>query len=97
MKDYDFLTGGCVIVKNEILSEENISILTELTDIEEKIGIEMRWDGCCDIRIHYNNSTVSNPIPQHINYIHICELKKFIEVLESAYNIAVNKGYEVQW
>ena len=42
----------------------------------------VKWDGCCDIRRHHNDSTPAEPIVRDVDRIHICDLRDFIERLE---------------
>lgn len=53
----------------------------DLIDEDEKLLLTARWDGCVDIRIHSNASTVSNPLEDEVDYIHICDLDEFIKQL----------------
>lgn len=92
---FDLYVGDPVVIKDEIFSEDNRSLITKIANLDDKIEVAVKWDGCCDIRVHCNNSTISDPIHREIDYIHICDLKKFINLLESVYNHAINRGYEV--
>lgn len=55
-----------------------------------------RWDGCCDIRRYYNGYKYGDEdIPEgEIDYIHICELRKFINFLTEIADRAEQIGFE---
>ena len=89
-----------MILKNETLGFDGESSvnMTFVDEDYDKTQITVKWDGCCDITKHSNSSTVTHPSKDYENdmdYIHICDLKEFIDLLEQVYENAVSKGYEV--
>ena len=82
-------------LKEEIFTDSENSVVLYMVDDFDKLEVRCKWDGCCDIRVHFNNSTVSHPVPDEEQYVHICELKEFIDNLTHVYELATQRGYEV--
>lgn len=56
--------------------------LLECSNEYKDIYIRAKWDGCCDIRRYYNGDTYETGNTSGVSdYIHICELREFIEFL----------------
>lgn len=64
--------------------------------------VNAKWDGCCHIYRYYNGATYhdrdSNDPDIMSDYIHICDLREFIEFLTEIADIAEKtpgfEGYE---
>ena len=87
-----------MILKKEYLGFEDASIGMKFVDEDfDMTEITVKWDGCCNIFKHSNGRTVTNPSkePDDVDYIHICELKEYIDMLTQVYEKALEKGYEV--
>lgn len=86
-------------IKEEVLREDSgAKVISYLVSNNDKFEFRLKWDGCSDITIHFNDSTVSNPTKHFEDYnwdnFHVCELRKFIDMLEEAYSYAIENGYE---
>lgn len=86
-------------VKDEILSQyDDEKVVSYLVSNNDKFEFILKWDGCSDITIHHNDSTVSNPTKhfEDCNWksFHVCELREFVDMLEEAYSYAIDNGYE---
>ena len=46
------------------------------------ISAFMKWDGCCQIFIHYNGSDINLQSGDGVDTIHICYLEDFIGFLQ---------------
>lgn len=62
----------------------------EIVDGEFKI--QMKWDGCCNIVRCYESIEYEQ---ENFDYIHICELKEFIDLLNKVLEKAKELDYEV--
>ena len=64
------------------------------------IHVYAKWDGCCNIYRYYNGYTYrdKNISEDEVDYIHICNLRKFIKFLtdiaDKAEQIENFEGYE---
>lgn len=62
--------------------------------------VHAKWDGCCDINRYYNGYTYkdNNNPDADVDYIHICNLREFInfltEIADKAEQIEGFEGYE---
>lgn len=62
--------------------------------------VHAKWDGCCDINRYHNGYTYKDKnIPDaDVDYIHICNLREFInfltEIADKAEQIEGFEGYE---
>lgn len=86
-------------IKDISYNSDNNATTCQFISDNGMIVIYQKWDGCCDITVHYNGSTVYEPtshfgIPNYSS-IHICELKEFIDILNEAYKQSVNMEFEV--
>lgn len=86
-------------VKSENISElDGYPTSTKLVSSNGKFEFHIKWDGCSDMVVHYNDSTESNPTyhfdNQNWSSFHICDLREYIDMLEEAYKYALSVGYE---
>lgn len=69
---------------------KNISLELVNKDSNMKIGI--KWDGCSNLTKFYNGyNPEDNPtreVEENSDYIHICEMKEFIEQLQEIIKVA---------
>lgn len=86
-------------VKEEIKTDDGDISVAYLVSKNNKFRFRQKWDGCCDIEIHYNNSTVDEPTyhfgKPEWSSVHICELKEYINMLNEVYQYAIDNGFEV--
>lgn len=70
-------------------TREGKPISIRLIDKEcRNMEIYMKWDGCIDLYTHCNGSTVDDERTEDVDYIHICEVKEFITILQEVVRIA---------
>lgn len=60
----------------------------EVRNEYNNLKIDMKWDGCVNIRKYYNGDTPEENTSENVSYMHICELKEFISELQEALDIA---------
>ena len=69
----------------------------EYRTAENDLSIDIKWDGCVNIRTTANGYTVDES--HHENScagdIHICNLPEFISQLQQVLDAALAKGFEV--
>ncbi len=80
--------------------EKYNSICLDLRNSENTLRINVKWDGCVDIENLSNGITFAHSYKDQMDdglrdYIHICNLKEFIEQLQEAYKLAKEKEFEV--
>lgn len=68
---------------------------TEFRNQEDTLRVDIKWDGCVNMWLHSNGSTVTNPIEGEVDYIHVCELKEFIEQLQCVLKHAEERKFEL--
>ncbi len=70
----------------------------DLRNPENTLRIDIKWDGCVNIDLLHNEITFDSSLKdqnEERDYIHICNLQKFIDQLQEAYNRAKEIGFEV--
>jgi hypothetical protein len=56
----------------------------EFANDQKDFHVYAKWDGCCDINRYYNGDTYKTEYSdcnEEPDYIHICDLREFIEFL----------------
>jgi hypothetical protein len=67
----------------------------ELRNPENTRSIDIKWDGCVNIRDYCNGDTCDTEASENCCYIHICDLKEFIAQLQEAYDRAKAINFEM--
>ena len=78
-------------VKEITCTDDGRPYLIELTNEDKNLTMRMKWDGCVDLRMYNNGDTYERYTADNIDYIHICNVKEFIEEMQSAFDIAKSK------
>ena len=71
--------------------------VVEFTNEYEDLHVYAKWDGCCDITRYYNGATYKdeNVDTNDVDYMHICDLREFIQFLtEIADKCEAKNGFE---
>lgn len=82
----------------EIIKQEEYCL--ECCNEYRDFHVYAKWDGCCDIHRYYNGYVYGDKdVPDdEIDYIHICDLREFInfltEIADRAEQIEGFEGYE---
>lgn len=79
----------------EVINQGQYSL--ECCDDRKEYRVFAKWDGCCDIFRYYNGySCDSENVPEdEMDYIHVCNIRKFIEFLTDIADAAEQiKGFE---
>ena len=81
-------------MKPELIRETDY--VMEFTNEHEDFHVYARWDGCCNIRRYYNGDTYKDEGESvDSDYIHICDIREFIEFLtEIADKCEGKNGFE---
>ncbi len=81
-------------MKAELIRETDY--VMEFTNEYEDFHVSAKWDGCCHIRRYYNGYTYKDEGEEvDVDYIHICELREFIQFLtEIADKCEAKNGFE---
>lgn len=91
------------IKKQTEYNDKTISI--ELVNKNNDMSIGIKWDGCGNLTKFYNgyspNDEYTEEVGENSDYIHICEMKEFIEHLQEIVKIAednfTREDYEQGW
>ena len=75
-------------VKEIKCTDDGRPYLEELTNESKNLTMSLKWDGCVNLKMYNNGDTYEKYTADNIDYIHICELKVFIEELQRAFDIA---------
>ena len=68
----------------------------EFRDELDFLSIDIKWDGCTNIRNSANGFTVDESLKDNCaGYIHICDLQEFIAQLQQVLDAARAKGFKV--
>lgn len=87
MKEYRFWN-----IKKINKTDDETVVSVELRDSNYNcISLSFKWDGCINLFKYYNGYTPDDNSPEaqeNVDYIHICDLKEFIEQLQEVVVIA---------
>ena len=72
------------IVTNDFGEKESHCLEVKLEGFDYDAYI--KWDGCCEIRRHYNVGSKN----QDTDQIHICDIPQFITILQSLEDFRMN-------
>jgi hypothetical protein len=88
MKDYKYWN----VHKINKTDDDKLTVSVELRDNDyDALQVNFKWDGCVNIWKHHNgytNEDNSQEAQNNTDYIHICDLKEFINQLQEVLIIA---------
>ena len=82
-------------ITNETLYSGNALNVTVVDEDCRDIEITLKWDGCIDINTYSNGSNPEEVLNNNdVDYIHICDVQRFIKQLQEVVEIAKEKFSE---